>query len=236
MDEQAIRAARAAAISAEVLGTGFWPRIGAGPGPRVGADPGPRPGPRPTVRPGARTIIRSRSGFGSGDDLDELEPGPALAGLTDTATRPGRLAGLDDDELIGALRAWRRLESWSAAGTLAVVAELARRRPADGTAAAAPGQFPGRPSEFLTDEIAAALTLTGPAAGTCLDLAIDLAIRLPGTAAALRAGILDYLKARIIAEATHILSEQDARQVEDRILPGAGIRTVDDFLITGYHQ
>jgi hypothetical protein len=65
---------------------------------------------------------------------------------------------------------------------------------------------------------------------------MDLATRLPGTAAALRAGILDYLKARIIAEATHILSEQDARQVEDRILPGAGIRTVDDFLITGYHQ
>ena len=225
MDEQAIRAARAAAISAEVLGTGFWPRIGAGPGPRVGADPGPRPGPRPTVRPGARTIIRSRSGFGSGDDLDELEPGPALAGLTDTATRPGRLAGLDDDELIGALRAWRRLESWSAAGTLAVVAELARRRPADGTAAAAPGQFPGRPSEFLTDEIAAALTLTGPAAGTCLDLAMDLAIRLPGTAAALRAGIIDSLRARIIAEATRILSDQDARRAEALILAKAGQQT-----------
>ena len=112
LDEQAVRAARAASISAEVLGTGFWPRAGAD--------------------PGARTIIRSRSGFGSGDDLDELAPGPALAGLTDSATRPGRITGLDDDELIGALRAWRRLESWTAAGTLAVAAELARRLPRTG--------------------------------------------------------------------------------------------------------
>ena len=152
--------------------------------------------------------------------------GPALAGLTDTATRPDRIADLDDDELIGALRAWRRLESWTAAGTLAVVAELARRRPADRTAPAAPGQFPDQPSEFVADEIAAALTLTGPAAGTCLDLAMDLATRLPGTAAALRAGIIDYLKARIIAEATRILGADDARQVEDLILAKAGQQTV----------
>ena len=209
LDERAVRAARAACISAEVLGAGFWPRADAGPGPR----------------PGARTIIRSRSGFGSGDDLDELAPGAALAGLADTATGPGRMGDLDDDELIGALRAWRRLESWTAAGTLAVVAELARRRPADRAPAAAPGQFPGQPSEFVTDEIAAALTLTGPAAGTCLDLAMDLAIRLPGTAAALRAGIIDYLRARIIAEATRVLSDQDARRAEDRILARAGQQT-----------
>jgi len=205
LDEQAIQAARAVSISAEVLETGFWRRVGNG--------------------PGAHTIIRSRSGFGSGDDLDELGPGPALAGLADTATRPGRIADLDDDELIGALRAWRRLESWSAAGTLSVVAELARRRPADGTAPAAPGRFPDQPSEFLTDEIAAALTLTGPAAGTCLDLAMDLATRLPGTAAALRAGIIDYLRARIIAEATRILSAGDARRVEALILAKAGQQT-----------
>ena len=207
LDEQAIKAARAAAISAEVLGAGFWPQIG--------ADPEPRPGP----------VLRSRSGFGSGDDLDELEPGPALAGLTDTVSRPDRIADLDDDELIGALRAWRRLESWTAAGTLSVVAELARRRPADRTAPANPGQFPDQPSEFLTDEVAFALTLTGPAAGTCLDLAMDLAIRLPGTAHALRAGIIDYLRARIIAEATRILSPDGARRVEALILAKAGQQT-----------
>src|SRR5450755_2653799 len=31
LDEQAIRTARAASISAEVLGTGFWRRVGPGP-------------------------------------------------------------------------------------------------------------------------------------------------------------------------------------------------------------
>src|SRR5450631_1414384 len=205
LDEQAINAARAGSIAAEVAGSGFWRREPAG--------------------PGAGLRVRSLSGFGSGDDLDELEPGPALAGLTDTATRPARIADLDDDELIGALRAWRRLESWTAAGTLSVVAELARRRPADRTAPANPGQFPDQPSEFLTDEVAAALTLTGPGAAICLDLALDLAIRLPGTAQALRAGIIDYPRARMIAEATRILSADDARRVEALILAKAGQQT-----------
>jgi Domain of unknown function (DUF222) len=56
-------------------------------------------------------------------------------------------------------------------------------------------------------------------------LALDLAIRLPGTAAALRAGEIDYLKARIIAEATRVLSPGDARRVEARILARAGQQT-----------
>jgi hypothetical protein len=80
-------------------------------------------------------------------------------------------------------------------------------------------------SEFVSDEIAAALVLTGQAASTCLDLALDLAIRLPGTAWALRAGTIDYLKARIIAEATRVLSDADARAVEDMVLPAAGGQT-----------
>jgi hypothetical protein len=92
--------------------------------------------------------------------------------MADGVTGDGRLAGLGDDELIGVLRAWRRLESWSSAGTLAAAAELARRRPADRTPpgqtpAAGPGEFPGQLSEFISDEIAAALTVSGPAARSC---------------------------------------------------------------------
>src|ERR1700759_851269 len=73
------------------------------------------------------------SGFESGGVLDRSAPDGPLAGMTDAATRDGRLGELSDDELIGVLRAWRRLESWSSAGPLAVAAELARRRPADRT-------------------------------------------------------------------------------------------------------
>ncbi len=82
------------------------------------------------------------SGFAAGGLLDTCTPGASLAGMAEAATRDGRLAGLADDELIGVLRAWRRLESWSSAGTLAAAAELARRRPAGQTPPAGPGEFP----------------------------------------------------------------------------------------------
>ncbi|HEY0718649.1 MAG TPA: hypothetical protein VGD68_13605, partial [Streptosporangiaceae bacterium] len=46
----------------------------------------------------------SGSGFESGGVLDTCPPSGTLAGLADAATRDGRLAQADDDELIGVLR------------------------------------------------------------------------------------------------------------------------------------
>ena len=203
--------ARAADLSVEVIEAGFWARQETG--------------------PGVRSLPPSGSGFGSGEVLDTLVPGPSLAGMTDAVTGDGELGRLDDDELVGVLRAWRRLESWSAAGTLSAVAELARRRPTERTAPAQPGAFPEQISEFLTDEIGAALTLTAQAANGCLDVALDLAIRLPETARALREGRIDYLKARLIAEALRALSDEDARTVESRILPAAGQQTTGQLRV-----
>ena len=168
---------------------------------------------------------RPGAGFGAGGVLDDATPSPSLAGLTDAATRGHRLAGLDDDELTGVMRAWRRLESWCTAGLLAAAAELARRRPAERAAATPPGEFPAQLSEFISDEIAAALTLSGRAATAYLDLALDLAIRLPRTARALREGVIDHLRARIIADATQVLTDAQARDVEARIFPRAGQQT-----------
>jgi hypothetical protein len=176
-------------------------------------------------RPSVATSL-SGSGFESGGVLDTSEPSASLAGLTDAATRDGRLAELFDDELIGVIRAWRRIESWSGAGLMMAVAELARRRPAERTPPAPPGGFPAQLSEFIGDEVAAALTLTAQTAAAYLDVALDLATRLPETAKALRAGVIDYAKARLIAEATRILSDADARAVEARILPMAGRQTL----------
>jgi Domain of unknown function (DUF222) len=184
----------------EVLAAGFCPRP-----PSSAAEPG--------------------SGFETGGALDTCAPDGVLAGLADAVTRDARLAELNDDELIGVLRAWRRLESWCSAGVLAAIAELARRRPADKTPPAPPGQFPAQVSEFVSDEVAAALTLTGPAAGVLSEVALDLAIRLPGTFRAQRAGIIDYPRARLIAESTRILTDEQARQVEAKILPAAGEQT-----------
>src|SRR3984957_16093305 len=181
-----------AADTNEVLGTGFRPRTAMVPSP-------------------------SGSGFDSGGILDVCPPGGSLAGLVDAAARDGGLAELDDDELIGVLRAWRRLESWCSSGSLAAIAELARRRPAERTLPAPPREFPAQLSEFIGDEVAAALTLTARTADDYLNLALDLAIRLPGTARALHDGLIDYPKARLIADLTRILSDEDAGVVEARI-------------------
>ena len=182
----------------------------------------PRTPPRPTAVP---TTSRAGSGFEAGGALDTCAPGGSLARLADAVTGDGRLAQLNDDELIGVVRAWRRLESWCTAGTLAAIAELARRRPAERTAPAAPGRFPPQLSEFISDEVAAALTLSGRTASAYLDLALDLALRLPATARALHEGVIDYPRARLIADLTRVLSDEDARAVEARILAAAGDQT-----------
>jgi Domain of unknown function (DUF222) len=169
--------------------------------------------------------VPSGTGFESGGPLDTSAPGGALAGLADAIIRERGLAGLDDDELVGALRIWQRIESWASANGLAAVAELARRRPAKGIEPAAPGQFPQELSEFLSDEVAAALTLTGQAASTHTALGLDLATRLPGTFRAHQQGLIDRAKTRLIAEATRVLSDADARAVEDQILAKAGEQT-----------
>ena len=134
------------------------------------------------------------AGFADGGPLDTLPAGMTLAGFADEAH--SRAGELDDDCLVGVLRAWRRLASWAQARELAAVAALARRRPADGTPPAArPDEFPAKLSEFIAAEVAAALTLTGQAAGAELGLALDLAAR-PATAAALEAGRIDLLRAK----------------------------------------
>ena len=127
-----------------------------------------------------------------------------------------RLAALTDDELIGVLRAWRRQACWAQARELAAVAELARRRPAEGTPpAAAPGGFPAAISEFTADEVAMALTLTGRAAGAELDLALDWP-RRPATAAALETGQIDLPRAKILVSLLGPLAPAHAAAVEAR--------------------
>ena len=158
------------------------------------------------------------AGFGQDGVLDVMAAGMALAGFADEAH--ARLGALSDDELVGVLRAWRRQTSWAQARELAAIAELARRRPADRTPPAAPGEFPAQLSEFVADEVAMALTLTQRGAEQQLDLALDLAAR-PATAAALAAGRIDLYKTRIILDAVGPLSAEHAAAVEASVLPAA---------------
>ena len=80
-------------------------------------------------------------------------------------------------------------------------------------------------SPFASYELSLALTLTGRSATAYLDFAVELVTRLPKTLAALEAGQIDIIRARIIAEATHMLSGEHAAAVEDRIFPRAGRQT-----------
>ncbi len=145
-------------------------------------------------------------GFAAGGPLDQLVPGPVLAGFTAEAFDCG-LPELSDDELVGVLLATRRLSSWQAALELTAISELdARRR----RQAARPGS--SRASEHVSDELAAALVLTGRAADALLGLSRELD-RLPMVLASLRAGRIDRARAVVFAEELVLLTKIEARAI-----------------------
>ncbi len=117
------------------------------------------------------------------------------------------------------LRAWRRLASWAAAGEFAAVAELDRRRSAEVAAGADPHL-----AEHVSDELAAALTLTTRGADVLLDVACGLA-RLPLTRAALATGEIDRVKALIITENVSGLGDAHAAAVESAVIGRAPEQT-----------
>jgi len=157
-------------------------------------------------------------GFASGGVLDGMEPGPWLAQALDTATETaGGHGGLGESELIGVLCAWRRVASWAAAGEAAAVHALARRRAG---ASAAPGS--SRLVEHVSDEVAAALTLTGRAADRLLAVACGLAC-LPEVLAALRTGGIDWPKACVFVDELAALADDALAQgIAARFLGRAG--------------
>ncbi len=153
-------------------------------------------------------------GFAAGGLLDLMEPGAVLAGFAGDVWTDG-LDRLPDDELVGVLCAWRRLASWSAAGQIAAVSALARRRAAESREAGRQ-----RLADHVDSELAAALTLTRRAADRLLELAAGLA-RLPGTSAALAAGQIDWPRAIVITDEVAGLDKADAAAVEAKILGDA---------------
>ena len=129
------------------------------------------------------------------------------------------LGRLSDDELAGVLRASRRLSSWQAGLELTAVAELDARRI---RAAARPGS--SRASEHVSDELAAALVLTGRSADVLLTLARDLA-RLPAVLAALLAGRIDRARAAVFASELAALTGRQAAAAAIAFIGAAGSMT-----------
>jgi hypothetical protein len=160
-------------------------------------------------------------GFAAGGAADALAPGPVLAGLAGDMAAAG-LGRCSDDELIGLLRAGRRLASWSASLELSAAGELMARRVAQEAAGQA------HAAEHADAEIAAALTLTGRAAGRLIDQAMAMQ-RLPLTACALAAGAIDVPRAIAIADEVSGLDDAQAAAVEERVLVRAAGQTTSQL-------
>ncbi len=168
----------------------------------------------------------SGSGLASGETFDTCLPGPALAATADKAAGAARdFAGVSDDELVGALRAFDKLEAWAGAGKAAASVELARRRPATGRDRARRAGKAAPWGTFCADELAAALAISRNAAERMLAVADDLARRLPQTRGALGEGTLSWYKAQVIAEATRVLDDENAAAAEELILPASKDKT-----------
>ncbi len=162
---------------------------------------------------------RCGAGFASGGALDALVPGPLLARLTAAAVGGqdgGGHARLGESELIGVLRAWRRLASWAQAGEAGAVRQLAVRRARQARDLDNPHL-----SEHVDDEVAAALTMTGRSAGRLTSMAAGLA-RLPEVLAALASGEIDWARACVLVDELAGLGDEDAAEIARSLLDRAG--------------
>ena len=206
--------ARAAATAARLGTTGALAAIAAarrGPGQPGSAQvfPGEYPG--------------RAAQFATGMLMDTMPGRPELAGFADEAAgADDRFDGVSDDEVLGVLCAWDRVEAHAAARKHAAVAELIRRRPAPGYAPEGPTRMPAVWDEFTASELCTVLAQSRWSADHMLGLAHDLEVKLPGTKAAFLDGIVDQEKAGIIARAVAVLDPAEARAAEGLVLGQAG--------------
>ncbi|MEU8798334.1 DUF222 domain-containing protein, partial [Spirillospora sp. NPDC048819] len=129
----------------------------------------------------------------------------------------------------------RRQTSWAQARELAAIAELTQRRTTQATTQATteadteadgdPGYRTLTAHEAVTEEVAAALTVTGNTAATLIHLAEQLTGPLAHTGAALETGRIDLPKARVICDTTQSLPEHLTQRVEALALHKAPTQT-----------
>jgi Domain of unknown function (DUF222) len=164
-------------------------------------------------QPGSARVFPGESAsraaaFGPGMALDVLPGCAGLAVAADAAAEDG-FAGVSEAELIGVMCGWDRVEAHAHARKLAAVAELARRNPGE------------LDQEFTRDQVAYALGESRSRADSLIGMAQTLPRRLPGTKAGLEDGTISRYKAEIIAGATVLLEDEEARAAEAEVLDRA---------------
>jgi hypothetical protein len=142
---------------------------------------------------------------------------PPVPGLD---ARPHEL--LDDFDVVELARSARRLASWATSIELGAIAELSARRKAQGEKL---GAWDSEVGDWVTDEVAAALTLSCGTAAHRVVMAEQLTTTLPLTFLALREGGIDADKARVLADGLRGVPPQLAGEVERQVLPAAPAQT-----------
>ena len=172
--------------------------------------------------------------FGAGSDgagSDRHEPPAAAASApvfgewtpsgwaaVDLDAGTADVAALSDAAVIDAIVGFDRVASWAAARQARLLAELARRRPADPVPNADRASVGSR---FVPDEVGVALKLARGTAAGRVGTACRLLAVLPATHALWEAGLIDTAKARAVDEATTVLPDELAAAVQARVLPRA---------------
>jgi len=208
--------ARAAAAGARLGTTGALGVLAASAGRRGPGQPGPA-----QVVPGESSS--RAAAFGTGLVLDVAPGCPGLATFADEAAGDDdAYRGVSDDELIGVLCAWDRVEAHAWARKFAAMAELIRRRPAADCEPQGAARLPEAFEEFAPEELALVLAESRGRAEDLLTIALALHRKLPGTRAALRDGLISRDKAQVIVSATALLDAAEARAAERLVLGRAG--------------
>ena len=155
------------------------------------------------------------AGFGQGCPLDDAAPSTVVSALADEASGEDRsFTSVNDDQLMGLIGTRQRLACCQQWELLTCVAEFIRRRSEPGCAVDLPGRMPQVWNEHAASDLGVQLHLTAGAASELLSLAHDLTVKLPATSLALRNGIVDLDKARIIALHCSALTPDEARAAE----------------------
>jgi len=156
----------------------------------------------------------------------EEPPGLVLAARLD-ATDVG---SLDDGDVLELVAGWERLAGWVRARQADAVAVLAGRPSQNPTWPGAAGVSARQRTYGLApDELLLRLGVTRRRAERMVRLARGGEAHLSDTVDALRAGTVDEAKAHLIVEALEHTTIPVALEVQDRVLPRAGSRTLSQL-------
>ena len=166
--------------------------------------------------------------FSQDGAADGLPPGPALAALAGGAVAD--LGQLDEGQLLGVGSAARRLAAHAGYLELMAVAEFSRRCEAQLEASKARGdRVRSRDGEYPAEELGFEMNATAYSAGILIDMARNIAGRLPRTLAGMAAGLIDRDRARVISNATLHLPDEKAAAADQVLAEAAAEMRVADL-------